>query len=143
VGKLTRLTDAHPPETFSVFGGSTDWLIPGLIGKSCGAVTGLANTHPRSVVKLYNLFQAGEIVEAQKLQGLVSRAEWAMGNTGMSGTKYAVEWVRQYKEKVLPRAPLMECEEGVKEWIRETMKDLTVYERNLAGKAQFIASRRE
>jgi 4-hydroxy-2-oxoglutarate aldolase len=101
-------------------------------------VTGLANTHPRSVVKLYNLFQAGDLVEAQRLQGLVSRAEWAMGamgNTGMSGTKYAVEWVRGYKEKVLPRAPLMECDEEVKAWIRETMEDLTVHERKLAAKA--------
>jgi 4-hydroxy-2-oxoglutarate aldolase len=110
-------------------------LIPGLIGKSCGAVTGLANTHPRSVVKLNNLFQVGDLIEAQRLQGLISRAEWAMGNTGMSGTKYAVEWVRQCKDKVLPRAPLMECSEEVKAWIRETMEDLTVYERKLAGKA--------
>lgn len=61
----------------------------------------------------------------------------------MNGTKYAVEWVRQYKDKILPRAPLMECEEGVKEWIRETMKDLTLYERKLAGKAQFINSCRK
>lgn len=98
-------------------------------------MTGLANTHPRSVVKLYNLFQAGDVVEAQRLQGLVSMAEWAMGNTGMSGTKHAVEWVRGFKEKVLPRALLMECEEEVKTWIRETMEDLTIYERKLAAKA--------
>ena len=58
-----------------------------------------------------------------------------MGNTGMNGTKYAVEWVRRYKEKLLPRAPLMECSEEVKAWIRETMEDLTAYERILVDKA--------
>ena len=73
-------------------------------------------------------------MEAQQLQGVISKAEWGMGNTGMNGTKYAVEWIGNYKEKVLPRSPLMECSEEVKAWIRDTMKDLTTYERKLAGK---------
>lgn len=82
-------------------------------------------------MKLFNLFEAGRLEEAQKLQGVLSRAEWAMGRTGMNGTKYAVEWVRGFKTKVLPRAPLLECDGGTKEWIRETLEELTVYERKL------------
>jgi dihydrodipicolinate synthase/N-acetylneuraminate lyase len=102
-----------------------------LIGKSCGAVTGLANTHPRSVVKLFNLYREGKLEEAQELQGLVSAAEWGMGNTGMAGTKYAVEWARGYETKVLPREPLLESDEGTKKWIRETMGTLLEYEKKL------------
>jgi dihydrodipicolinate synthase/N-acetylneuraminate lyase len=131
VGKLARLTNAFNPSKFAVFGGSSDWLIPGMIANSCGAVTGLANTHPRSCVKLFDLFQSGNFSEAQKLQGIISRAEWGMGKTGMNGTKYAVEWFRGYKEKVLPRAPLMECTEETKTWIRDIMKELTIYENKL------------
>lgn len=134
VGKLARLTSTFPASKFAVFGGSSDWLIPGLTANSCGAVTGLANTHPKSCVKLFNLFQSGNLREAQKLQGLISRAEWGMGNTGMNGTKYAVEWFGGYKRKILPRSPLMECSEEVKAWIREIMKELTTYESILAEK---------
>jgi dihydrodipicolinate synthase/N-acetylneuraminate lyase len=131
VGKLTRLTDAFSSSEFAVFGGSSDWLVPGLVAKSCGAVTGLANTHPRSCVTLFDLFQNGKLVEAQELQGLVSKAEWGMGNTGMNGTKYAVEWSGSYKEKIMPRAPLMECSEETKVWIRDVMSELTIYESKL------------
>jgi 4-hydroxy-2-oxoglutarate aldolase len=104
-----------------------------MMANSCGAVTGLANTHPRSCVKLFDLFQSGNLSEAQRLQGMVSRAEWGMGKTGMNGTKYAVEWFRGHKGKVLPRAPLMECTEETKAWIRDVMKELTTYESKLAG----------
>jgi 2-keto-3-deoxy-L-rhamnonate aldolase len=131
VGSLTRLTNTFTASQFAVFGGSSDWLVPGLIAGSCGAVTGLANTHPRSCVKLYDLFQNGSYQEAKRLQGIVSSAEWGMGNTGMNGTKYATEWFGGHEEKVLPRAPLMECSEKVKVWIRDIMKDLAVYERQL------------
>lgn len=59
-----------------------------------------------------------------------------MGNTDMNETKYAVEWARKFGEKVLPRAPLMECSADTKMWIREEMEDLTAYEVKLAGKAR-------
>lgn len=54
-----------------------------------------------------------------------------MGNTGMNGTKYATEWFGGHEEKVLPRAPLMECSEKTKAWIRDIMKGLAVYESQL------------
>ncbi|OQD60216.1 hypothetical protein PENPOL_c026G02843 [Penicillium polonicum] len=131
VGSLTRLTNTFTASQFAVFGGSSDWLVPGLIAGSCGAVTGLANTHPRSCVKLFDLFQNGSYQEARRLQGIISSTEWGMGNTGMNGTKYATEWFGGHEEKVLPRAPLMECSEKVKVWIRDIMKDLAVYESQL------------
>lgn len=136
VGKLARLASSFGPSKFAVFGGSSDWLLPGLIAQSCGAVTGLANTHPRSCVRLFDLFHKGDYHQAGKLQGIISRAEWGMGSTGMNGTKYAIEWSRGYEKKLLPRAPLIECSEATKFWIRNTMKELTAYENELAlGKA--------
>lgn len=128
---MTRLTSIYSPSEFSVFGGSTDWLVPGLIAYSCGAVTGLANTHPRSCVELFNRFNEGRYVEAATLQGKLSCAEWAMGRTGMSGTKYAVECVGNIGAKVLPRRPLVECDRSTKDWIHETMRPLTEIEHQL------------
>jgi len=136
VGKLTRLTHESSPSEFSVFGGSTEWLVPGLIGKSCGAVTGLANTHPRACVKLFDLFKAGKVAEAIEFQGLVASAEWGMAKTGMSGTKYAVEVCNGYAaagRKVLPRRPLMECNKNTKDWITNQMGELLTIERSLSG----------
>jgi dihydrodipicolinate synthase/N-acetylneuraminate lyase len=122
------------PSEFAVFGGSSEWLVPGLIGGTQGAVTGLANTHPRSCVELFQLVREGKLREAVELQGLVSRTEWAMAKTGLAGTKYAVELQKRCGEmgaKVLPRRPLQECSETEKLWIKETMADLTLYEQRL------------
>lgn len=135
VGKLTRLTAIYNAAEFSVFGGSTEWLLPGLASKSCGAVSGLANTHPRACVELFSLFEAGKLDEAVHLQGEISKAEWAMGKTGISGTKYAVEWVRQFDSKVVPRRPLMECDDETKAWIEKTIGPLNAVEKMLTLRA--------
>lgn len=132
-GKLTRLTALYKPSEFSVFGGSTEWLLPGLASKSCGAVTGLANTHPRSCVELFKQFQAGRLTEAVQLQGSISCAEWAMGKTGMAGTKYAVEFVRRCG-KTLPRRPLLESDEATKSWIEKTISPLNIVEKSLKSR---------
>lgn len=129
-GKLTRLTALYEPSEFSVFGGSTDWLLPGLASKSCGAVTGLANTHPLSCVELFKQFRAGRLTEAVQLQGDISRAEWAMGKSGMAGTKYAVECVRKCG-RTLPRRPLLESDEATKSWIKKTISPLNIVEMSL------------
>ena len=52
-----------------------------------GAITGMANITPRVLVKIYDLFQAGEREQALELAGVVSRSEWAIGKGGILGTK--------------------------------------------------------
>lgn len=134
MGKATRLSSSFEPSEFAVFGGSSEWLVPGVMGGTQGAVTGLANTHPRSCVKLFQLVTDGNLSEAMELQGLISRAEWAMARTGMSGTKYAVELEKRssgMESKVLPRRPLQECSANEKQWIKDTMAELTFYEKQL------------
>lgn len=104
------------------------------MGGTQGAVTGLANTHPRSCVKLFQLIRDGNLSEAIELQDLISRTEWAMAKTGMSGTKYAVELQKRCggrEFKVLPRRPLQECFTTEKQWIEDVMAELTLYEKRL------------
>ena len=86
-------------------------------------------------MELLHRFEQGRFDEAADLQGKLSCAEWAMGRTGMAGTKYAVEHVRKCGSKVLPRRPLVESDEETKKWIVETMGPLTKFEIQL-GSAQ-------
>jgi hypothetical protein len=57
-----------------------------------------------------------------------------MAKTGMAGTKYAVELQKKsggMEFKVLPRRPLQECSATEKLWIKDTMAELTLYEKRL------------
>lgn len=86
-GKVTRLTQEYTHEQFAVYAGQSDWLLPCLVGQGAGCVTGIGNVFPKSVVKLFNLWEAGQIKEAIKLQGLVAQAEKAC-KEGIAATKY-------------------------------------------------------
>ncbi|KAJ5226355.1 hypothetical protein N7468_007580 [Penicillium chermesinum] len=86
-GKVTRLSEEYTHKQFAVYAGSSDWLIPCLAGGGGGCVTGIANIFPKSVAKLYSLWNGGRLEEAKKLQGLVAQAEKAC-KEGIALTKY-------------------------------------------------------
>ena len=46
-GKVTRLSYRYTPQQFSVYAGSSDWLLPCLIGGGVGCVTGMGNVFPK------------------------------------------------------------------------------------------------
>jgi len=111
VGKLSRLTNIERKD-FSVLGGYADFLLPSLLLKGNGCITGLANVAPKSVVHLYRLslkaLAAGpassEIQDAVHVQTLVSHGDNIMAKAGISGTKYALELLHGYGG--VPRRPL-------------------------------------
>lgn len=86
-GKVTTLTAQSTPDKFAVFSGQSDWLLPCLIGGGVGCVTGIGNVFPKSVSKLYSLWQEGKIGEARRLQSQVAVAESAC-KKGLSATKF-------------------------------------------------------
>jgi glycerol 2-dehydrogenase (NADP+) len=90
-GKVACLTASFPPDQFSVLSGQSDWLLPCQIGGGVGCVTGIGNVFPKSVSKLYSLWQEGKIDEAKKLQGQVALAEQAC-KKGLSATKFATAY---------------------------------------------------
>ncbi|KAG2740320.1 aldolase [Suillus brevipes Sb2] len=113
VGKLTRVaaTVSDPmfsslyPRTnknapFLVLGGFSDFLLPSAYSNGHGAITGLANvapgTCPYAVVKLFELSEASIVdpsflPEAQRLQGIVGRADATIAKASISGTKYLLQ----------------------------------------------------
>lgn len=83
-GKLSRIatavaatTPAGPNVGFMCMAGLADFILPSLVVGGSGAICGLANIAPKSCVKLVELYTAGKMKEAKKLQTAVARGDWA------------------------------------------------------------------
>lgn len=136
VGKITRLTADFRPEQFAVFGGSSDYLIPTLIGGGSGCVTGVGNVFLKSVSKLYALYQDGNVVKAVKFQGVVAHAGKAC-KEGIAATKYGaavyagpVAGVTD-KAAFWPRKPYAPASETMRPWVEKSMEHLAKIEKDL------------
>ncbi|THG92950.1 hypothetical protein EW145_g8524, partial [Phellinidium pouzarii] len=123
VGKLTRISatvseasfaEAHPRRDaafpFLVLGGFADFLLVSAFANAHGAITGLANVAPYTLARLYDLSVAAlsdpsTLPEAQRLQGIVARADWTIAKAGIAGTKYLLQLVYGYGGA--PRRPLL------------------------------------
>lgn len=129
IGKVVRLASKFEPEQFGVYGGSADYLVPTLEGGGVGCVTGLANVFPRSTARIFDLWKAGKIEEAKKLQQNVANAEWACKKS-LAATKYGAWWFVGKKLGVQdrmifsPRKPYLEVNDTMKEWTIKTMSVL-------------------
>ncbi|KAJ5786756.1 uncharacterized protein N7503_011968 [Penicillium pulvis] len=135
-GKVTRLTQEFEHSQFGVYAGSSDWLIPCLAGGGSGCVTGIANIFPKSVARLYALWEAGDIKEAKKLQGLVAQAEKAC-KEGIAPTKYAAFHFAgaaaglSDPKAFWPRKPYTPCSDEKAAWVKKVMSHLVQLEQSL------------
>lgn len=68
VGKMARLCSKFRPDQFSVFGGSSDYLVPTLEIGGMGCVTGMGNVFPAATAGLYEVWKAGRREEARVSQ---------------------------------------------------------------------------
>ena len=71
--------------------------------------------------------------EAQRLQGIVGRADWTVANAGISGTKYLIQ--RLYGYGGSPRSPLPPISDAAGQalWDHPHIRDIVALERQLAG----------
>lgn len=154
VGKLTRIADAiadpefvskYPRKNvdapFTVLGGFTDFITPSTFANGHGAITGLANVAPYTVVKLFQLSEAARkdlsvLPEAQRLQGIVARADYTIAKTSIAGTKYLLE--KLYGYGGLTRKPLPPILPEVAQalWEHPHTQELVKLERELSGKTK-------
>lgn len=125
---------------FLVLGGFTDFLLSGAYANGHGAITGLANVAPVSKQMLYNtvtmisllqqhavvtLFQLSErskidptlLGEAQRLQGIVARADATIAKASIAGTKFLLNKLYGYGGN--PRRPLPPIEPAAGEALWE------------------------
>lgn len=104
-GKLGRIA-ARAPRGFMTMGGSADFTLPALIGGGKGVIGGLANIAPKACVEVFNLYTAGKIDEAEKMQAVIGRGDWAAIKGGVVGTKSCLQSHFKYGgygRKPLPR----------------------------------------
>ncbi|GAB1217625.1 hypothetical protein ATERTT37_006864 [Aspergillus terreus] len=124
---------------FSVHAGSSDWLLPCLIGGGAGCVTGIGNVFPKSVARLYALWKEGKIEQARELQGLVAQAEKAC-KEGIAPTKFAAAHFVGSKlgitdsQAFWPRKPYKPSGKEMQEWVVSVMKHLAEIEDSLPEK---------
>ncbi|KAJ3550998.1 hypothetical protein NMY22_g78 [Coprinellus aureogranulatus] len=154
VGKLTRLVDFISSDSFTtnyprknsdapflILGGFADFLLPSAFVAAHGAITGLANLIPNTLTKLYQLSEASKkdrsiLPEAQRLQGLVARADYTIAKAGISGTKYLLQKLYGYGGNCRKPLPVIDPEVGNTLWEHPHTQAVVAIERELAGKAK-------
>ncbi|KAI0647038.1 dihydrodipicolinate synthetase [Trametes meyenii] len=152
VGKLTRITatvsdpsfaSQHPRKNvnapFLVLGGFTDFILPSAFVDAHGAITGLANVAPHAVATLFEVSEKSKkdlslLSEAQRLQGIIARADFTIAKTSIAGTKLLLEKLYGYGGN--PRKPLppIEKDAATAIWEHPHTVELVRLERELSGK---------
>ncbi|KAL7418669.1 hypothetical protein Q5752_006352 [Cryptotrichosporon argae] len=126
VGKLTRIAAAvtdpgFPPRKdasapFLVIDGFIDFLLPSIAAGAHGAITGVPNFAPLACMELWRMCQRTDLHspevmrEAQALQALISRADWAASTANIPGMKRLLHHLFGYGYK--PRRPLPTMDEA-------------------------------
>ncbi|KAJ3517173.1 hypothetical protein NLJ89_g667 [Agrocybe chaxingu] len=152
VGKLTRIADVIAAPTFTslyprknsqapflVLGGFIDFLIPSTFANGHGAITGLANVAPHAIANLFKISETLQkdltlVPEAQRLQGIIARADNTIAKASIAGTKYILK--RMYGYGGVPRKPLppMEAAAAQALWEHPHTQALVKIEREFSGK---------
>lgn len=113
-------------------------MIPALSVGGTGCITGVGNLYPRSCVKIYDLYRAGELEAAQKLQYTLAVSELGFGDGGINGTKWVVGELLGYPEssrdcrRPYPRFVSKEK----REWILQQVRALEADEASLQKQAK-------
>lgn len=110
ISKLAHIVEAvakmQRERPFSVFAGSAGYLLPALKVGAVGAVAALANVFPREVCRVQELYEAGELDEAEALQAALVAPNTAVTATySVPGLKAALELTFGYGGR--PRSPLL------------------------------------
>ena len=120
-GKLARIAAATSASTsadegsgFMCMGGSADFTLQTLIVGGSGVICGTGNVAPKACVKLIDLYAAGKLAEAKKLQAVVARGDWAAISGGIVGTKSALDTYFGYGGVARRPLPRVTKTEGAK-----------------------------
>lgn len=140
IGKGGRIAAAVKRPGFHVWSGFADIIVPSMTVGMNGAICGSGNIIPRTLVYLYKL--AREAVEeknwekqaqAQKLQELVSHADWVMFKAGIPGTKSAL--ARWYYPVGVCRMPLQPATKEVQAMLEKELAEVMHLERQFEEQA--------
>lgn len=137
VAKITRLAAELPAGTFAAYGGQSDFLIGGLAAGSVGTIAGFANVFPKTLVRIYDLYQEGRVKEAMELHKKAALAEQPC-KAGIASVKYAAALntakaagIEGAVQKLRPRRPYVGPSEVERETIESQISSLVDIEASL------------
>ncbi|KAF8212150.1 dihydrodipicolinate synthetase [Mycena galopus ATCC 62051] len=154
VGKLTRIADAisdaaftstyprkNPTAPFLVLGGFIDFLTPSAFANGHGAITGLGNVSPYAIRKLFELSEAARtdlslLPEAQRIQGIIARADYTIAKTSIAGTKFLLEKLYGYGGTTRKPLPPITPAAAQALWEHPHTQAVVTLERQLSGKTK-------
>ncbi|KAK4058406.1 hypothetical protein OIO90_000564 [Microbotryomycetes sp. JL221] len=123
---------------FFVLPGLVDYLLPSIIARQHGCITGTGNIIPKTIVKLWKIsneaLETGDVEklrEAQALQDLCSDADWVTIKTSIPGTKYALDHFVQKGLGGTSRKPLPPADDKMKQLIEKEFAEAWAYEQSL------------
>ncbi|KAI8276259.1 L-threo-3-deoxy-hexylosonate aldolase [Colletotrichum sp. SAR 10_98] len=104
-GKLSRVSTAMKSrQSYALFGGLADFILPALVAGATGVIAGGANVTPWTCVQVFDLWQEGLVEEAREMQAILAKGDWEHTARGISGTKAALNDLFGYGGS--PRRPL-------------------------------------
>jgi dihydrodipicolinate synthase/N-acetylneuraminate lyase len=103
--------------------GTEALLVPAVVAGAAGCVSGVANTFPELMARLWNAAKAGEMDTAMELQQKVNRIRDIMHLSNSVISMHAMLKIRGI-EAGFPRRPLLPAEDGLVAKIREGLKGL-------------------
>ncbi|KAE9974099.1 hypothetical protein EG328_004031 [Venturia inaequalis] len=137
VAKVMRIAAILPKSEFANFGGQSDFLIGGLASGSSGCICAFGNVMPKSIVKIYNLYQEGKVEEAMQLHQKAALAEQSI-KSGIAATKYAASLhtaqaagIANAEELLKPRTPYEPPSDAAKKMIKDTTEAIGQIEASL------------
>jgi len=137
VAKITRLAAVLPKERFAIFGGQSDFLIGGLASGSSGCIAAFGNVFPKTIARIYNLWEEGRTKEALELHQKAALAEQPCKG-GIAPTKYAAAihsaryaGIKNAVSYLKPRRPYIEPTDAIKEKVKSMMTEVAAIEESL------------
>lgn len=135
-GKLTRVAAATDAVTahgrgsgYMAFGGMADFTLQTAVSGGSGVIAGGANVLPRTCVKVWQLWEQGNLQEAMALQKVLSRGDWVLTKGAVPGTKKGIELAHGYGG--VARKPLKQLTEQETAALHEGLVEIMAVERSL------------
>jgi len=128
---MCRMVPEVNRDEFAIFSGVVDSLIPSLRAGCSGAIGGLCNVVPKTVVRAFELgTTGGDKKELAKIQKLIADADALVTKTGViSGTKYALTYFFGYGGE--GRRPIQPPSSEIRQLVESGFKDIVDYENSL------------
>ncbi|EGV63906.1 dihydrodipicolinate synthase [Yamadazyma tenuis] len=131
---LTGRVEENKANNFRPFTGLGQILVPSLAIGAFGAIDGLSGVFPKSMLKLFELFNNKQYEEAQKLQFLVTRANQMVFSLNLIGVKHALNVIHGFGDSNVSGRPPLNHQVDLKVWNKyeDDIKKLGEFEKSLS-----------